>query len=118
MQSIKETLRFAIRLRADYVQFVLAAAFPGTELYETAEKENLLKLNSWEDLDGTHGGVLRTKYLTNHELEGAVRKMYVGYYTAPPIILKNLANVRSVADVRKIVRGAKSIISRIAFYKE
>src|SRR3989344_7843465 len=118
MQSIKETLKFAIKLRADYVQFVLAAAFPGTELYETAEKSGLLKLNSWEDLDGTHGGVLRTKYLTNHELEGAVRKMYVGYYTAPRIIIQNLANVRSVADVRKIIRGAKSIISRIAFYNE
>jgi len=118
LQSIKETLKFAIKLRADYVQFVLAAAFPGTSLYDQVEKENLLQLNSWEDLDGTHGGVLRTKYLTNHELEGAVRKMYVGYYTAPPIILKNLANVRSLADVRKIVRGAKSIVSRVMYYKE
>ena len=118
MQSIRETLRFAVRLRADYVQFVLAAAFPGTELYESAEKEGLLKLNSWEDLDGTHGGVLRTKYLTNHELEGAVRKMYVGYYTSPSIILKNLSNVRTVNDIRKIFRGTKSVISRIAFYKE
>lgn len=118
LQSINETLRFAIKLRADYVQFVLAASFPGTELYETAEREGLLKLNSWEDLDGTHGGVLRTKYLTNHELEGAVRKMYVGYYTAPPIILQNLRNVRSAGDVRKILRGAKSIISRVMFYKE
>jgi len=118
MNSIKETLRFAIKLRADYVQFVLAAAFPGTELYEEVEKGGLLQLNSWTDLDGTHGGVLRTKYLTNHELEGAVRKMYVGYYTALPIILQNLKNVKSLADVRKILRGAKSVVSRVLFYKE
>jgi len=117
-ETIKETLKFAIKLRADYVQFALAEVFPGTELYAQAEKECLLKLNSWTDLDGTHGSVLKTRYLNNHELEGAVRKMYLGYYTSPMIILKNLQNIRTMSDLRKILRGAKSVLSRVLFYKE
>jgi len=117
-ETIKETLRFAIKLKADYVQFALAEVFPGTELYEQAEKEGLLKLTSWTDLDGTHGSVLRTRYLTNHELEGVIRKMYIGYYTSPRIIFKNLRNIKSIRDLRKILRGARSVVSRIIYYKE
>ena len=67
MQSINETIKFAIKLKANYVQFVLTEALPGTELYETVTKDNLLKINSWSDLDGTHGSMLRTKFLSNKE---------------------------------------------------
>ena len=118
MQSINETIKFAIKLRADYVQFVLTEALPGTELYDFVTKENLLKINSWSDLDGTHGSMLRTKYLTNKELKGMIRKCYIKYYTAPSIVMKNLRNIRSMNDARKIIRGAKSILARILFYKD
>src|SRR3989344_149728 len=118
MNTINETIEFAIKLKANYVQFVLAEALPGTEMYDFVVSNNLLKINSWSDLDGTHGSMLRTKYLTNKELKGMIRKCYLKYYTAPSVVFENLRKLRSTNDARKLVRGASSVISRVLFYKD
>ncbi|MEK6936807.1 MAG: radical SAM protein [Nanoarchaeota archaeon] len=118
MATINDTIKFAIKLKANYVQFVLAEALPGTEMYETAVNENLLKINSWSELDGTHGNFLQTKYLNNHELKGMLRKCYIKYYTSPSIVWENVKKVRNMNDVRKLLRGANSVLARIMYYKE
>ena len=116
--TIKETIDFAIKLHADYVQFTIAAPFPGTQLFEQVKNAGLLEYNSWEDFDGCHGPILRTKSLTKDELVGLQKKMYKQYYFSIPVIIQNLKSMRSVADVRRLVRGFNSLLSRFVFYKK
>ncbi|MBS3122412.1 radical SAM protein [Candidatus Woesearchaeota archaeon] len=115
-KTIKETINFAKELRADYVQFALASPFPGTKLYEECKEKGLLCLDSWEDLDGSKGPIIRTEHLSRKELEGVLRKMYINYYTSPSIIIQNLKSINSLSDINRIYRGFKSVVSRVLFY--
>lgn len=116
--TIKETIKFAKYLRSDYLQFVLAAPYPGTEFYALAEKEGLLELNSIGDIDGTKGPIIRTRHLSKAELAGWQRKAYISYYTSPRIIFTNLRRMTSVYDVLRLARGFKAVVARILFLKK
>lgn len=117
-KTVKKTLKFAKKVHADYVQFTLAAPFPGTKLFEEVKRKGLLHINSWEDLDGCHGPILNTEFLSRNKLTGIIRKMYISYYTSPTVIWQNLKSIKSLRDVRRISRGMMSVISRIIFYKK
>jgi anaerobic magnesium-protoporphyrin IX monomethyl ester cyclase len=117
-ETFRETLDFAKSLGADWVQFALCAPFPGTPMFEEVKKMGLLEIDSWEDFDGTRGPVMRTKHLSKDELAGAIRKAYLTYYTSPRVILTNLLSIRSMKQVSRVLRGAKSVISRLFYYKK
>jgi len=118
MKTVRETIRFAKKLGANYVQFTLAAPFPGTKLYEEAKSKNLLKLNSWEDLDGTKGPIIESEFLNKNQMSGIIRKAYLSYYTSPRIIIQNLKTISDWNSFRKVMRGAFSVLSRIFYYKK
>ncbi len=117
-KTVKETMDFAKKLHADYVQFTLAAPFPGTKLFEEVSKEGLLEIDSWADLDGCHGPILRTRHLSKDELAGIQRDAYVKYYTHTGVIWQNIKKMRTIDDIRRILRGALSIFSRIFYYRK
>jgi len=117
-KTAEDTIRFAVELGADWVQFTYAAPFPGTEYYEIAKRQGWLDDINWSDFDGTCGPIVRTKSLTRKEIIGLQNRAYKVYYTSPKIISKNLRGIRSLRDVKRVVRGARSVLSRIAYYKK
>ncbi len=117
-ETVKQTMKFAKQLNADYVQFVLAAPFPGTEFFDFAKEKGLLSIDSWSDLDGTKGLIAKTLYLNRNELQGLIRKAYLSYYTSPKVIYTNLKNDISNHNPKRLFKGAKSILSRIFYYKK
>ncbi len=116
-KTIKETLDFAKKLKADFVQFTLAAPFPGTKFYKEAMEKGLLDINSYSDLDGTQGQILRTEHLSKKELAGVIRKAYLSYYTSPGVIAQNLKKCKNPQEVARILRGGKSLLARLIYYK-
>jgi anaerobic magnesium-protoporphyrin IX monomethyl ester cyclase len=117
-KTAKETLDFAKSLHANYVQFVLAAPFPGTEFYNEAKAKGLLCIDSWADLDGTRGPIVRTEHLSREDLEGIIRKAYFSYYTSPRVIWQNIKHMKNYNGARKTARGAFSVVGRILYYKK
>lgn len=117
-ETIRQTIKFAKQLRSDWLQFVLAAPYPGTEFYSQVEKEGLLEIDSIADLDGSRGPIIRTRHLTKKQLEGWQRKAYISYYSSPRIILTNLKKMTSIYDLRRIARGARAVFDRIVFFKK
>jgi len=116
--TIKETLKFAIKLHPDYVQFALASPFPGTKLYDDAKRLNLIEIDSWTDLDGSRGPILNTKYLKKNGLPRLLRHLYLRYYTSPKVIFQNILMIRSFWDVKRIGRGLCSVLSRVFYYRK
>lgn len=117
-ETVKETIGFAKGLGADWVQFTLAAPFPGTPMYRECKDKGLLETESWEDFDGSKGPIVRTEHLSRQELEGIQRKAYIAYYTAPRVIWANIISIRSFSQVKRILRGMKSVMSRLVYYKK
>ncbi len=116
--TIKETINFAKKLGADYVGFDRAAPFPGTGFYETAQKEGLLKLRSIEELDGSFGAIADTRHMARQELDGWIRHAFISYYTSPIVLLRSIARANNAANIRRLSRGFKSVMSRILFWKK
>lgn len=117
METVRETLDFAKKLKADWVQFTLAAPFPGTAFFDEAKAKDLLEINSWSDLDGAHGPIVKTKYLSRKQLEGIIRKAYASYYLSPGIVGVNLARMIKTKSIKRIYRGAISVLKRIIYYE-
>lgn len=117
-ETIKETLDFAKELNADYVQFVLASPFPGTDFFKFVKEHNLLLIDSWSDLDGTKGLIANTLYLKRDELQGLIRRAYLSYYTSPKVIYANVTNSIKHNNFPRLLKGASSVLSRIFYYKK
>lgn len=68
-ETIQKTINLALEIDPDYAQFSIATPYPGTELWDIAKREGMLKDNfTWDDLLLYEKSVLDTKNLTGKEI--------------------------------------------------
>lgn len=116
-KMVKNTIRFAKKLRLDTVVFFLPVPFPGTELYEICKKEGGLAENiKWHDyrqwMDQTNPLYINPKIGKERMVElynYAVRS----FYLSPATILRLIFHIRSPSDFKKYFIGFKSIFGLI-----
>ena len=87
--EMMETIETAVRLNPDYAQFSVLTPYPGTELYETAKK------NQWlltEDFDEYTAGkpVLKNFHLSPERIYEMLKYAYRRSYLRPGYILKRI----------------------------
>jgi anaerobic magnesium-protoporphyrin IX monomethyl ester cyclase len=75
-KTINETIRLALRLDPDSVQFSIATPFPGTKFYEEMKAKGSISSDDWSDYDGNSGGVLTVGSLAPADLKVAQDKAY------------------------------------------
>lgn len=73
-ETVEKTMNFAKELDPDSCQFSIVTPFPGTELFDLAEKNGWLITKDWSKYDGACSAVIRTENLTPEDLEDALRK--------------------------------------------
>jgi len=86
-RCLSETLRLAKRLAPDTAQFFPVMAYPGTEAYDWAKRNNFLMSDNYRDWvtgDGLHNCVIRTEHLNAKTLvyfcDYARRDFYIRPY--------------------------------------
>lgn len=104
-ESIRNTMRFARRIKGDFAEFHIAYPFPGTEFYYTGLENNLF---SKEDLykGDVKSGVVRTFTLSSERLQYYQRKITRDYYLSPRRIFRLLKGVRSPRILLNYVKKA------------
>lgn len=68
-KSTEETIDYLVNLDADTIQVSISTPFPGTEFFNYAKKNNLLKTKDWEKYDGKASEVTRHKIIDLNEIE-------------------------------------------------
>lgn len=102
-ESFEQTLRFLRDLSPDYVAFSYLTAFPGSELYDEAVK------NNWF-IDGKNDNYdyeelrLNATNLPNGELSKLYKKAFGSFYFRPGYILHRLRCL-TVADFKNNLKG-------------
>jgi radical SAM superfamily enzyme YgiQ (UPF0313 family) len=114
--TIRQTIEFAKELDPDSVQFAVAIPHPGTQLYEECQRNGWLVYNSWADFASKHS-LIATEKLSKEEVERARVQAYREFYFRPRFILKTALGIRSLQDVKRILRSARSIVDRILFFQ-
>lgn len=112
-KTINETLRFAIELDPDYVQFAVVTPLPKTKLYEMVKSKNHLVGKSWKDFcfTGDHAkAVLRTDEFTSEELDLELKRMIKKFYLRPRYITKKILELYKLSNIKRNISGLKSVL--------
>ena len=81
--TLRNTIDFAKRLDVETIQVSIAHAFPGTEFYDYAKKNNLVQINMADDEGHQLPNVVYPGILEKDELVEWVERFYGEYYFRP-----------------------------------
>ncbi len=115
-QTIGETIEFARELGASTAQFAVAIPQPGSALWEECTREGYLKYNDWEDFASCQA-LVSTPQLSAQEVEAARLRAYREYYFRPQFIWREATRIRHLKDIKRLLRGARSVIARLSFFE-
>ena len=88
VDTIRQTVDFALRAKIDSVQFMTLTPFPGTPFYDQIESEGRIFIHDWSVYDGHHT-VFEPALMSPAELQSETLIAMKRFY-APGNILKNL----------------------------
>jgi radical SAM superfamily enzyme YgiQ (UPF0313 family) len=110
-RSLRATLRYAIELRPDVVQFNITTPFPGTELYDWAVREGALLSTDWSRYDHAHG-LLDLPEAPPELVERCYRQAHRSFYLRPAYLLRRLRDIRSWRELTMNLRALVAIAQR------
>ena len=91
-------------------QVTIVIPYPGTPLFEIAKKNGWLKSEDWDTYD-MRGAVMKTP-MSEEEVMEIVQGVYKVAFD-PEFMARKIALVRSVDDIKFILRGAKNIFGHL-----
>ena len=107
-----ETLSFAKKLNADYVQFYCAVPFPGSKLYKMAAEKEWINSNDWSKFNQDES-VLDMKTLSGEEVMKLRKKAYLSYYLRPQQVFKTLKKIKSLSEFKNFLYMVKKFFNWI-----
>lgn len=104
-----KTIDFAIELDPEYAQFCITTPYPGTKLYDEAEKYGVLskdftRYSIWSPVFIPHG------YKSREEIIKMEKRAMRNFYLRPKYILKRLRNIRTLEDIRRNLKGLEMLL--------
>lgn len=116
LETIDQTVQFAIDLEVDVPTFYVLALYPGNELYKIAQQEgkvlhhDFAQYTSIIDVHETRLSYV-PEGMTEQELRNAIAAAYKKCYLRPKYILRQFLSIRGWEDVLRYWRGLKTITS-------
>ncbi|MCS7314745.1 MAG: hopanoid biosynthesis associated radical SAM protein HpnJ, partial [Bryobacteraceae bacterium] len=108
---IRRTIEFAKRLDCETIQVSIAHAYPGTEFYEWARRENLLTGTPMTDEFGHQLPTVTYPGLDRAELVEWVERFYAEYYFRPRIIWRVVrVALWDAAERRRLFKEAREYL--------
>lgn len=87
LETAEKTISFAKKLGLDYAQFSILTPYPGTPIYEYANKNGLLITKDWSKFNAIEP-VMKIKNLTLQQLKSLLTKAYAAFYMRPKILFR------------------------------
>jgi len=99
-ETMEATKKLALKLDPAMAIFDITTPFPGTELYQWAEKNGYLKTKKWDEYD-LYTMVMNLPTVTEGELRQAYQSAHRAFYFRPKYLLKRFLKIRSFLDFRQ-----------------
>jgi hopanoid biosynthesis associated radical SAM protein HpnJ len=110
-ETIKNTIAFAKELDVETIQVSVAHAYPGTELYDFAIKNNFLVKGSMVDEGGHQLAHIEYPGLPADEVLESVHRFYDEYYFRPKAVVRILKKaVFDSGERRRLYKDAKTFL--------
>lgn len=107
-ETMEKTIRFALELDPDVANFMMAAPYPGTELWDLLQREGKIYARHWDEL-AIHSDHAHFEYGTlNPELvERKWHAAYRRFYLRPRRIAQRLARIDTWRNALPRLRDAR-----------
>ncbi len=111
-KTIRKTIDFSKKLDLDFATFFITTPFPGTDLYELAEKVGHVTTKNWREYYTlTEKRVIFVpKSISKEKLEKMLSQAYHEFYFRPSYILKKISTIRNFRDVKRIVGASLTFL--------
>ncbi len=113
--DIQDSMDLARELKPNYAHFTVFCPYPGTEIYARGLESGVIKEDVWGNFaaDPRPGFELPVweENFTRAELREILVKCYKSFYLRPSFVLKGLASVRGLGELRRKVSAGLSVIS-------
>lgn len=108
LETLVETLEFIKKTDPDDIQVSLMTPIPGTPFYESVKHQ----VADWHDFDGVSGRSWCD--LSTEEMKNAMNRIYIEHYLTPRRVLRRIARIRNIYDIKENWRQFKAFLSRYA----
>lgn len=107
--TAKQSLRLALRLKPDVVQFTAATPFPETSYYYHVRDEGRLT-EDWS-LFTSRSAVLGTDALSPQDLDRLIRRCYRRFYWRPTYLARRARQLTDPSQRRRLMYGLVSVLA-------
>ena len=106
-ETLTNTYKFILEIDPDTVNWNVLTPYPGTSLYEMAEKNNMIITHDWSKYT-SHTVVMKTKWLSANELQKAINNTMRDY--SKQRMVKLLASARkkpffALNELKRTIKG-------------
>ncbi|VAV82233.1 hypothetical protein MNBD_DELTA01-1251 [hydrothermal vent metagenome] len=104
--TMKETMEFAKTLKLHSAGFTSVTPFPGSDLWDYCEDNDLILTRDWSKYDFKEKPPSRHKTLSPEDIYDAQKAAFRMFYLRPKVVLRFLKNVRRPNDLLNYFFGA------------
>jgi radical SAM superfamily enzyme YgiQ (UPF0313 family) len=115
VDTLNDTIRYAIKLDPDYAQFTRAIPFPGSAMYKTLLAQNKIISNNWDDYDylSTEKEIFIHDHLSHRTIQKMMKESYRKFYMRPAFIIREIRKHLSKEGLRKLLITIPFAIKRL-----
>lgn len=117
-ETLDITLKFLKELDPTTLDVGICTPYPGTVLFKKLLEEHPEIGDDYSiDFDKLHTAGMYNAYFTGlkrEELEGYLNRFYKGFYLRPRHMIKNLSQIRNLADLKRIFSASLSLVTFMA----
>lgn len=118
LDDAKKTLKLALELRPDYVEFSITIPYPGTELYETALRSGIIPQDYWLEFTRNPAPLYSIpcviENLISRKQLMRIRDLSIKkFYLNPRYIMRELFKIRNPGELRRKAKMGMGLINII-----
>ena len=107
VDSIRQSVRKAQRLKVDQVMINIISPFPGTELYELASKNGWILGGEYRPTDVQKESILNYPNLSARQMEKALYRANLRFFLSPRFIVKQMRRFSSPKEFATAFKALK-----------
>ena len=108
-ETIDETIDFALELDPDIALFNITVPYPGTEMFDWADKNGYLLTKDWREYD-LSVPVMSLPDAPVKTLQLKYKEAFRRFYFRPIYVLRQVKRLLSISELRILLEGIKSLL--------
>lgn len=113
-KTAEETIKFAIELDSDFINFYTAVPFPGSKFYDYALESGLLDEKNREEIykSAYYYPVVQSHQLSKDRIFELHKQAIKRFYLRPKYILRSLLRIKSFKELKNYFLAGLSVITK------